>query len=113
MAFDESERNNFQYIIVEVDAEQTGLTRDELLQVLQAEKVRARRYFYPGCHRMEPYRALFPHAGLLLPETEALADRVLAFPNGLAVDTGAIALIGQILRTALANASAVRECLAR
>ena len=44
-----------------------GISRDELVQILQAENVLARRYFYPGCHRMEPYRSYYPHARLLLP----------------------------------------------
>ncbi len=42
-----------------------------LVRVLHAENVLARRYFYPGCHEMEPYRSYFPHAGLVLPETES------------------------------------------
>ena len=39
-----------------------ALSRDELQRVLWAENVLARRYFFPGCHRMEPYRSLFPDA---------------------------------------------------
>ncbi len=80
--YDTSERSNFQYVVAEVDESSSGLSRDEVLRVLVAENVLARRYFYPGCHRMEPYRSHFPHAGLLLPQTEALAQRVLVLPTG-------------------------------
>jgi len=45
---------NQQYIVVEVTAERAGLSRDEILAALRAENVLARRYFYPGCHRMAP-----------------------------------------------------------
>ena len=62
------EQCNFQYVVIEVNEAEAGLSRDELLKVLQAERVLARRYFWPGCHRMEPYRSHFPHAALLLPQ---------------------------------------------
>jgi dTDP-4-amino-4,6-dideoxygalactose transaminase len=112
MAYDESERTNYQYIVVEVDEQDAGLGRDELVQVLTAENVLARRYFFPGCHRMEPYRSYFPHAALLLPETEKLCRRVMVLPNGTSVDEGAISQIGQVMRTAVSNAAAVRARLA-
>ncbi len=71
--YDEQERSNYQYVVVEIDASKTGIDRDELLTILHAENVLARRYFYPGCHRMEPYRTLYPDAHLSLPQTEYLA----------------------------------------
>ena len=85
IAHDETERCNYQYVIVEVDEAEAGISRDVLVRVLQAENVLARRYFYPGCHQMEPYRSYFPHAGMLLPETEKLTQRVMSLPTGTAV----------------------------
>jgi dTDP-4-amino-4,6-dideoxygalactose transaminase len=111
MAYNESERTNYQYIVVEVD-EREGLGRDELVRVLTAENVLARRYFFPGCHRMEPYRSYFPHASLTLPVTEKVCRRVTVLPNGTSVDERAITLIGQVIRTAIAEAGAVRAQLA-
>jgi dTDP-4-amino-4,6-dideoxygalactose transaminase len=112
MSYDESERTNYQYIVVEVDEHETGLGRDELVQVLTAENVLARRYFFPGCHRMEPYRSYFPHASLTLPETEKVCGRVMVLPNGTSVDERAIALISQIIRGAISEPEAVRARLA-
>src|SRR5206468_526983 len=63
--FDENERCNYQYVVVVVDPAVTRIDRDTLVRALHAERVLARRYFYPGCHKMEPYRSYFPHAGLL------------------------------------------------
>jgi dTDP-4-amino-4,6-dideoxygalactose transaminase len=111
--YDPAERNNYQYIVVEVDGDRAGLTRDELVRVLVREGVLARRYFYPGCHRMEPYRSLYPHAWLLLPQTERMTARVMSLPNGTAVGPAEVAVVAQVIRTALANAPAVREALAR
>ncbi len=84
----------------ELDEHVARLTRDELVQVLFAENVLARRYFSPGCHRMEPYRSHFPHAALVLPETEKLCRLVLVLPTGTGVNEQAIWIICEIIRTA-------------
>jgi dTDP-4-amino-4,6-dideoxygalactose transaminase len=112
MAHDENERTNFQYIVLEIDEVAAGLSRDALVAVLSAENVLARRYFFPGCHRMEPYRSYFPHASLVLPETEKLCRRVLTLPNGTSVNEEIIAKICRIIALAVANAPAVRQRLA-
>lgn len=111
MPYDASERCNYQYVVVEVDPT-AGLSRDELVAVLHAEKVVARRYFWPGCHRMEPYRSYFPHAGLLLPTTERVSERVIVLPTGTAIEPADIDVVAAILRTALASPEAVRAALA-
>ncbi len=98
MRYEGPDRFNYQYIIVEVDEEAAGINRDRLVQRLHAENVLARRYFYPGVHRMEPYRSHFPHASLLLPETERLARRVMSLPNGTAVGPAEIQKIGDLIR---------------
>ncbi|MDA1045116.1 MAG: DegT/DnrJ/EryC1/StrS family aminotransferase, partial [Verrucomicrobia bacterium] len=98
IAYNDEEECNYQYIIVEVDGDVYGRSRDELIKILHAEGVLARRYFYPGCHRMEPYISLFPHAGLLLPQTKRLAARVLVLPTGTAVSEETVPAIINILR---------------
>jgi dTDP-4-amino-4,6-dideoxygalactose transaminase len=112
IAYDESQRSNFQYIVLEVDETATGLARDELVDVLFAENVLARRYFFPGCHRMEPYRSYFPHARLVLPETEMLCRRVMVLPNGTSVNEQTAEKICDVIRTAVSNATAVKAKLA-
>jgi dTDP-4-amino-4,6-dideoxygalactose transaminase len=96
--FDEAEQNNYQYIVLEVDEPKTHISRDVILSILHAENVLVRRYFYPGCHRMEPYRSYFPHAGLLLPETEKLTQRVLCLPTGTAIGAQDVDLICELIR---------------
>jgi dTDP-4-amino-4,6-dideoxygalactose transaminase len=108
-----TEHANCQYVVVDVDPGEAGLDRDELLDVLWAENVLARRYFFPGCHRMEPYRTLDPEAGSRLPVTERVVARILQLPTGTAVSPADIARIGSILRAALERPGAVRGALAR
>lgn len=111
-AYDENESNNFQYIILEIDPVESPLTRDELLKVLHAENVLARRYFFPGCHRMEPYRSYFPTAGLSLPQTERMSLRVLALPTGTAIGHREIEVIASVIRTAFRDAGEIKKALA-
>ena len=109
ISYDESEKCNYQYIVLEIDEAITAISRDQLLKVLQAENVVARRYFYPGCHRMEPYRSYFPHASLLLPETERLVKRVLLLPTGTAVGSEEIVGICEMIRLAIEHGEELRK----
>ena len=109
MSYDARERSNYQYVVTEIDEAQAGISRDMLVDLLWAENVLARRYFYPGIHKMEPYRSYFPHASLLLPETERLSQRVMILPTGTAVDEVMIQRICSLIRFAVAHAADVRQ----
>ena len=110
--YDQSEKNNFQYIVLEIDKTITGISRDQLMSVLHAENIFARRYFYPGCHRMEPYRSYFPHTGLLLPETEKLTEKILILPTGTAISTADITMICGIIRLGIDQGEPIQYMLA-
>jgi len=73
---------NYHYVPIMVD------DRDDLAAYLLSKGVLARRYFYPGCHRCEPYRSFNPH--LSLPHTESLCDRILILPNHSAGNVSSI-----------------------
>ena len=93
-----AERCNRQYVVLEVDEQAYGRSRDETIQMLHGENVLARRYFWPGCHRMEPYRTLYPEAGRDLPHTEEVAGRVIVLPTGTAVDVATISVICKTMK---------------
>lgn len=101
----DDERQNYHYVVTEVDDPRL---RDDLVAVLHAENVLARRYFAPGCHRIQPYS----RDPVRLPATEALSDRVLVLPTGTATSDRDIATICAIIRLAVEHASALRERLA-
>lgn len=96
-SYDQTERNNFQYVVMEVE-ETFAATRDEILEALHAENILARKYFWPGCHGMKPYRELFPHARLMLRNTEAVANRVIVLPTGTTIEQEHIDVIADVLR---------------
>lgn len=113
IGYDESEANNYQYIVVEVDEAITGISRDLLIDILHAENIRSRRYFSPGCHRMAPYRSYYPNAGLLLPETEKLVNRVMSMPTGTAVGEDEIRKICELIRFVITNGSEIRILISK
>lgn len=111
ISYDDNERCNFQYIIVEVDESITGINRDNLVRVLHAENILVRRYFYPGCHNMEPYRSYYPHASLSLPETNRLTQRVMSLPTGTSIEIPSIRTICDIIKLAVENGAEIRRLL--
>ena len=105
------EKCNFQYIVAEVDPSVAPLNRDELVAVLHAENVLARKYFWPGCHNMEPYRSFHPHAGLLLPETERVSSRIIVLPTGQSITCAEIHTICSLIGQAMVAAPRIRAKL--
>jgi len=96
--YDRSQSQNYQYVIIRVDPMGFRRSRDELKMHLESHGVMARRYFYPGCHRMEPYRTLYPDAGKMLPVTEAFAAEVLALPTGTQINCDEVRWICGLVR---------------
>lgn len=105
------DRHNFHYVVCEIDSSTAGLTRDELIAALRLENVVARRYFFPGCHRMEPYASLFPNSKKELPVTEAVAGRVMVLPNGLSVSRENVARLTERISSIVYRAPEVRAAL--
>jgi dTDP-4-amino-4,6-dideoxygalactose transaminase len=102
------ERNNFQYVVVEYAPAADQPARDEVLLALQAENVMARRYFWPGCHRMEPYRTLNAGVAMNMARTEALADKLLILPTGSGVGVAEIEGICELLATVVSAGPRLR-----
>ena len=82
--------HNFHYVVVRVKDE-APLDRDQLIDVLCKENILARRYFYPGCHRMEPYYSDSKRSSL--PETEKLASSTLLLPAGAQINLADVSII--------------------
>lgn len=73
-------RYNYGYFPIFVDAEKYGMTRDELYEMMKAENVYGRRYFYPLITAFEPYRDYSSAAKANLPIANKMADQVICLP---------------------------------
>jgi len=98
------EESNYQYCIFDIDRDRFGISRDQVLAILRAENVLARRYFFPGVHRLVPYRTLYPEADSKLPATLDVSQRLLQLPLGAAVSTEDVGRITRILEFSVAHA---------
>lgn len=101
------DRWHYHDVVLEIDETVAPLDRDLLQRVLWQENVLARRYFHPGCHRLEPYRSASTHRAL--PVTEQLAHRTLALPTGLQMEPYEATSVCDVVHTAFEHAFAVRR----
>ncbi len=106
VTFEERERNNYQYIAIQVDETAAGLTRDLLQRVLHAENVHARRHF-PASHQTPPYAGTAS-----LPHTERIAARLMTLPTGTAVGPDDVERICRLIRLAVGHGAEISARLA-
>jgi len=95
--YDDVDGSNYQYIALEVDSVVSGVTRDELMGTLHESGVIARRYFHPGCHRLEPYASHSPAGGYVLPATDRVCENVLVLPTGTGVSSEDVQRITRLI----------------
>ena len=91
-------QSNCQYIVIRVNSAKFGMTRRELAQILAAENVASRPYFFPAVHQLAPYATLYPSSCLDLQITEKVSTEVLCLPSGETVDGQIIADIANLIR---------------
>ena len=71
---------NYSYFPIFVNAEEYGITRDELYEKMKASNVLARRYFYPLISTFSPYSAYSSSSSDNLPVATQWADAVICLP---------------------------------
>lgn len=103
--FDGVEQSNYQYIVLEINEQETGLSRDAIMNILHEKGIIARRYFFPGCHRMEPYCSQYPEQTSRLPATDLICSRVLVLPTGASLNCHSIEAICNVLINVLEKKS--------
>lgn len=72
--------HNYSYFPIFVDAEQYGMTRDELYLKMKEQNVLGRRYFYPLISEFSTYKDLPSARSENLPVAKKLADSVICLP---------------------------------
>ncbi|MCD9124379.1 aminotransferase class I/II-fold pyridoxal phosphate-dependent enzyme [Luteimonas fraxinea] len=91
------EENSHHYVVLEIGAAYPA-SRDEVVAALRAENIVARKYFWPGCHRMKPYAGSPQLASTHLRVTEEISERVIVLPTGTALPDGAVGVIAAVVR---------------
>lgn len=92
-------KHNYSYFPIFVNAEQYGMTRDELYFKLKEQGILGRRYFYPLISSFSPYRSYESADPSRLPVANRLADTVICLPMHHALSEGDVEkTIKEILR---------------
>lgn len=97
--------SNHQYVVCRIDSEIFGLSRDMLVDILRAENILARRYFYPGAHKSTPY---FNKSYGTLNNTEILCDTCFQLPIGALISTDSAKRIADLIHDIHRSSSELR-----
>lgn len=73
-------RYNYSYFPIFIQADQYGMTRDELYFKMKEQNVLGRRYFYPLISEFSTYRGLPSAAQENLPNAHKMANSVICLP---------------------------------
>lgn len=103
--------SNYQYAVCELDEDAFGLSRNQLLRLLQTENVIARRYFYPGTHRCNGFNGNADADAIRLPVTERLCQMGFQLPLGLRVSNESAEKICTLIARAHEQASDLRQLI--
>lgn len=90
-------KHNYSYFPIFVDAEQYGMTRDELYFKMKEHGVLGRRYFYPLISTFSTYRGLESATRENLPNAYKMAEEVICLPMHHALSEGNVERISNEL----------------
>jgi dTDP-4-amino-4,6-dideoxygalactose transaminase len=99
--------SNYQSVVCMVNEMEFGLKRDLLIDLLKAENIIARRYFYPGIHRTLPFSKKFGNCNYQLPNTDTICSTCIQLPIGSFVSTEAVEGICKIIGDAHNHSSEI------
>jgi len=71
---------NFQNYAILIDEQEFGLSRDQVFDMLKADNIFTRKYFYPPLHRHQSYLEISRGGINSLALTEIIAEQVLCLP---------------------------------
>ena len=90
-------RHNYSYFPILVDAEEYGMTRDELYFKMRENGVWGRRYFYPLICTFSTYRGLPSASKSNLPNAHRMADSVICLPMHHALSTDDVSRVLEVI----------------
>ena len=111
IAYDDAERCNYQYVVLEVDGVALALSAATSCSrvLLGRERAGPPLLLSRAATAWSPTGRCFPHAGMLLPETERLAGRVLCLPTGTAIGAEEVEKVCRTLTFILENGPAISK----
>lgn len=103
------EKCNYQSVVLEIDSTGFGLTKDQLMLLLEAENIYVQQHFVSGLHRYMPYKECCLHNTNTFPITDMLCARVMQLCSGQAVSLQDVRTICELITFIHNNADYLRE----
>jgi dTDP-4-amino-4,6-dideoxygalactose transaminase len=104
------DQSTFKDLTITVDADEFGLTRDQLVTVLAAEGIDTRMYFSPPVHRQQAYSHLVHPP---LPVTDRVAASVVSLPIYPDLRDEYVERVAQTIAVAQDHSDVLGECFSR
>lgn len=76
----EGVKHNYPYLVIRIDEDKYGLSRDEVFEKLKEYNVISRKYFYPLCSNYQCYKDMPSASAARLPIANKIAETVLSLP---------------------------------
>lgn len=104
LSFEEKHKTSYKNIVIEL-LDGWPITRDQIVEILNAENVLARAYYNPPLHQKSMD---YPYVPATLEMTDSLASRYILMPSGEFVDTDDIAEIALLFQFIHTNALEIK-----
>ncbi|MCK9208529.1 MAG: DegT/DnrJ/EryC1/StrS family aminotransferase, partial [Salinivirgaceae bacterium] len=92
-------KHNYSYFPILINAEEYGITRDELFEKLAKSNIIGRRYFYPLISQFSTYRGLESAQPGRMPVAERITEEVLCLPIYPDLEDEIVEIIINLLKT--------------
>jgi dTDP-4-amino-4,6-dideoxygalactose transaminase len=102
------EKSNYQSIVIEIDAKKFGLTKGQLMQLLEAENMNVKQYLVCGMDLYTPYKDRWLNNENSFPITKMLCERVMQLCSGQVISLQDVRAICELINFIHENADFLR-----
>ena len=106
---DVENKSNYQCVVLEIDEKEFVLSRDKLINLLNAEKLNCRRYLTRGLHRTSLFEGRYPQFKEACPVTDQICRQVIQLPCGQVMNEELIREVCHLITFAHENAKEIQR----
>ena len=104
-----AEKSNYQSVVLEIDPNGFGLTKNQVIRLLEAENIHAQQHFVSGMPHYMPFKECCPYNIDTFPTTDMLCERVMQLCSGQAVSLQNVRAMCELISFFHDNADPLRE----